>query len=105
MPACSKDADCPAGDYCDPTGACIPDTRPKPNCSATDMSACRANQQCVEGYCKYRCTNDDTCRLTDQRIPYCGVDKVCRTESEAHPQCTSSSQCTAPQFCIDNICK
>ncbi len=101
---CQRDDQCPKGDYCY-NGACIPDTRPVTNCSSTDTSACSAGQQCVDGFCKYRCTDDVTCERIDDRIPYCGVDKVCRTQAEAHPQCTKPSDCRSGQSCINNVCE
>ncbi len=96
--SCANDGECPSGDYCS-QGACVLDTRPKPDCTS-----CASTQQCVDGYCRYSCTDDDTCKRIDARIGYCGSDKVCRTESEAHPQCTSKSDCPG-QTCIDNKCK
>ncbi|WP_394837365.1 hypothetical protein LVJ94_10700 [Pendulispora rubella] len=88
---------CPDGQVCDQGGACVPDTGPKPNCTATDLSKCRANQSCVNGFCRYPCDNSETCRLIDARLSYCGTDKVC------HLQCQQS--CPSPQTCIDGACK
>ncbi|WP_394822412.1 hypothetical protein [Pendulispora albinea] len=105
VPACTEDKDCPEGKYCNPDGACVPDTRPKPNCSPTDTSACNANQTCLDGYCKYRCDSDAYCKRIDARIGWCASDGVCRTQNEAHPQCTRGDQCKAPQLCIDNVCR
>jgi hypothetical protein len=103
--ACTTDPECGAGKYCN-NGACATDTRPKTICSATDSSACGTNQSCVNGFCKYTCSTDQGCKLIDARIGYCGVDKVCRTQAEAVPQCTKQADCTtAGQFCIDNVCK
>jgi len=97
---------CPDGTYCDPSGACVPDTRPDPPiCTDKDMSACMSNQTCIDGHCRYRCEDDDTCRLIDGRIAWCGVDKVCRSKKEAHPACTQPGQCTSPQVCVDNTCQ
>jgi len=101
---CTKDSECPTGDYCY-QGACIPDTRGTQNCSATDTSKCNASQKCVDGFCKYTCSSDTTCEHIDERIAFCGVDKVCRTQAEAHPQCTSSTTCASGQLCVNNVCE
>ncbi len=101
---CSSDGQCGAGNYCN-QGSCAPDTRPKPICSAGDMTSCAASQSCVDGYCKYPCQKDDDCRIIDARIGYCGTDKVCRSPDEAKPQCTSQAECSASQSCVDNRCK
>lgn len=101
---CANDAACGNGQYCN-QGACAIDTRPKPICTATDKTACSANQSCVDGYCKYTCQSDDNCRLIDARIGYCGVDHVCRTPAEAKPQCTAQADCAAGLSCIDNSCR
>ncbi|WP_394847875.1 hypothetical protein LZC95_10475 [Pendulispora brunnea] len=98
VPACDPaNPKCPDGQVCDPGGACVPDTGPKPNCTATDLSKCRTNQSCVDGFCRYRCETTDTCRLIDARLAYCGNDKIC------HLQCSQS--CPSPQTCIDGTCK
>jgi len=103
VPSCNNDTQCGNGKYCD-QGACVVDTRPKPNC--TDNSQCSGNnQQCVSGYCKYNCSTDKDCELIDSRIGYCGQDGVCRTQAEAHPQCKQKSDCSGAQDCIGNVCK
>ena len=40
---CTSDADCTAGNFCDPTGHCVPTTPPG--------SGCTANNQCASGFC------------------------------------------------------
>jgi len=102
--ACTSDAQCGDGKYCN-HGACVIDTRPKPICTDTDKSACGATQQCVDGFCKYPCQSDANCKVIDARIGYCGIDHVCRTQAEAHPQCTKPEDCTGGLQCIDNACK
>jgi Cys-rich repeat protein len=94
---------CPNGEYCD-QGACVPDTRPSPNCGGTGQQ-CLANQQCVDGFCRYSCTTDQECKLIDARIGYCAADQTCRDAQEANPQCLSSSDCPSGQSCISNQCK
>lgn len=104
-PACTGDPDCTAGGaklYCN-QGACVPDTRPKPNCSGP--SDCLTGQSCVGGYCKYRCVDDMECRRVDARIGYCADDKVCRTEAEARPQCLKTADCPSGKTCIGNTCQ
>jgi hypothetical protein len=103
QPTCTADADCGDGNYCN-QGVCAVDTRPKPNCTANGTE-CMTGQSCLDGFCKYACTTDAQCKVIDARIGYCGADQVCRTEGEAHPQCTDASQCATGQSCIDNLCK
>jgi hypothetical protein len=83
----------------------VPDTRPaQPNC--TTDSNCQSDQKCEGGFCRYKCTTDAQCRQIDARIGYCSTsDGVCRTQSEAHPQCTQKSDCPAGQDCIGNVCQ
>ncbi len=111
VPACTGDASCAAGQYCN-EGACVSDTRPKPICSASDSSACHSNssdagpsEMCVDGYCKYSCNVDHDCQIIDSRIGFCGTDKVCRNQTEAHPQCTVQADCPAGKACVGNLCK
>lgn len=94
---------CAAGEYCD-NGACVPDTRPQPNCG--DASQCLSNQVCLDGFCRYSCGTDTDCKLIDARIGYCAADKTCRDAQEANAQCLSSADCTvAGQICISNTCQ
>jgi hypothetical protein len=106
--ACTADPECGTGNFCD-QGACVVDTRPKPNC--TDDTQCGGTavpQKCLNGFCKYTCTaaqGDQYCRTIDNRIGYCAKDLVCRSQSEAAAQCTDSTTCGAGQSCIANQCK
>ncbi|MEO7112266.1 MAG: hypothetical protein ABI183_17605, partial [Polyangiaceae bacterium] len=87
-------------------GACVPDTRPKPNCSASDTSACAASQSCVSGFCRYSCADNSTCTHIDNRIPTCVAAGYCAgTSSGGAIQCTQQSDCTSGQLCVDNACK
>jgi hypothetical protein len=95
---------CGAGNYCS-QGACVPDTRPKGNCQIDTDCTSAAGQKCIGGICKYPCTSDGQCQLIDTRIAYCGTDQVCRSFTEAHPQCTTKSDCTGTQDCVGNVCK
>ncbi|MFO0676800.1 MAG: hypothetical protein U0169_09705 [Polyangiaceae bacterium] len=103
---CASDATCGAGTYC-LDGGCVVDTRPAPNCrvEADCASASGPARSCVEGYCKFRCTTGDDCLRIDGRIPVCGADKVCRSATEANPECTSKSECKQGQDCVGNVCK
>jgi hypothetical protein len=104
VPACTTDAQCGTGNYCN-QGACVVDTRPKPNCTAnTDCNAANA-QKCIDGYCRYSCTANSQCAMIDARIAYCAADMVCRTQAEAQPQCTTKAQCAPTQDCIGNVCR
>jgi hypothetical protein len=106
--ACAADPECGAGNFCD-QGACVVDTRPKPNC--TDDTQCAgtgAPRKCLGGFCKYTCSTaqgDAYCRTIDNRIGYCAKDLVCRTAAEASAQCLQSADCSGGQTCIDNACK
>lgn len=106
--ACAGDAECGGGKFCD-QGACVVDTRPKPNC--TDDTQCGGGttpKKCVGGFCKYTCTaaqGDAYCKTIDNRIGSCARDLVCRTASEANAQCVASSDCGDGKTCIDNACK
>jgi hypothetical protein len=99
--ACTNDMQCPTGDYCN-QGACVPDTRPHGNC--TMQSDCMSTQLCIDGLCRYKCTTDMQCQQIDAFIPACGVDGVCHTVAEAHPQCTSKQDCAPTQDCVGNVC-
>jgi hypothetical protein len=100
-PACTADSQCPTGDYCD-QGACVIDTRPKPNCmSNTD---CLGTQQCIGGYCRYSCTSVNACQTIFVLFTHC-IDMICKTDAEASPQCTSQADCTPPQSCVSNVCR
>jgi hypothetical protein len=104
---CTSDPACGTGNYCN-NGTCVVDTRPKPNCTGdADCGGTAATpKKCLAGYCKYTCTTDQYCRTIDNRIGYCAKDGVCRSSSEASPQCTGPGTCPlAGQSCIDNQCK
>jgi hypothetical protein len=100
------DGDCSTGNYCN-QGACVPDTRPKPNCTADNECGGTAAtpKKCLAGFCKFTCTTDQYCRTIDGRIGYCAKDGVCRSASEATASCTGPGDCQAGQSCIDNACK
>jgi len=106
--ACTGDAECGGGKFCD-QGACVIDTRPQPNC--TDDSQCGgsgAPRKCQDGFCKYTCTaaqGDAYCRTIDNRIGTCAKDLVCRSAAEAAAQCVAQSDCAIGQDCVDNTCK
>ena len=97
--------ECGEGKFCD-QGACVLDTRPKPNC--TDDVQCGGTaatpKKCLGGVCKFTCTSDQYCRTIDNRIGYCAKDGVCRTAAEANAQCTGPADCPG-QSCVDNQCK
>jgi hypothetical protein len=104
--SCTIDQECGPGQFCD-QGACVIDTRPKPNC--TNDTQCGGTsatpKKCLDGYCKYTCTSDQYCRTIDGRIGFCAKDGVCRSEAEATAECLKSSDCAGGQSCIDNHCK
>lgn len=103
--ACQADTECGAGRYCN-QGACVPDTRPKPNCADdTQCGGGATARTCVEGFCKYRCASDQQCRTIDARIGYCARDGVCRTAAEAQAECTGPGQCPDGKSCVDNRCR
>jgi hypothetical protein len=84
-------------------GACQPDPHPATNCTPT--TACGANQQCLDGFCRYSCASDDDCLKIDTRIGTCAADKVCRSAAEAAAKCTAQADCGAGKSCIDGQCK
>jgi hypothetical protein len=42
--------------------------------------------------------------MVDARIGYCSSAGVCRSQTEATPQCTQQSDCATGQDCIGNVC-
>jgi len=99
---------CGAGYYCN-AGACVVDTRPKPDCG--NNAQCAANQVCLDGFCRYSCSTDLDCEHIDTRIGFCAADKTCRDQQEAQAQsgngtgCLSSADCASGQICISNTCQ
>jgi hypothetical protein len=111
--ACDPNASpgtCPTGQYCN-QGACVPDTRPQSNCTSDpECTASGGAQKCLDGICKYTCSNANDagnyqCETIDTRIGYCASDGVCRSASEANPQCTSQGDCQSGKDCISNVCQ
>lgn len=103
--ACEGDSECGEARYCN-QGACVADTRPTPNC--TSDAQCGGSgmaQKCIGGYCKYSCGGDALCRSIDSRIGYCAADLVCRSETEAAPECTRKADCKNGLDCVGNQCK
>jgi len=101
---CKAATDCASGEICDgASGSCIPDPQPKAPC-ATDPGVCGTSKVCVNGYCRYPCTDSAGCVTIDARIPVC-KEGVCWSEAEANPQCTQKSDCPAGQDCVSNVCK
>jgi hypothetical protein len=110
-PACTTDAQCPTGDYCN-QGACEVNTRPTPDCTQQSDCTGGATQQCLGGYCVYTCSTNTQCADIDVRIDVCsatvpdaGPSGYCESPTEATPQCTSQSQCPTGDDCISNVCK
>ncbi len=107
--ACTGEAQCGSGKFCD-QGACVNDTRPKPNCTTdTQCGGSSATpKKCLDGFCKYTCTTaqgDGYCKTIDNRIGACAKDLVCRSAAEANAQCVRPTDCGAGKACIDNLCK
>jgi len=101
---CKATSECVSGEICDTTtGGCIPDPQPKAPC-ASDPSVCGTSQVCVNGYCRYPCTDSAGCVKIDARIPVC-KDAVCWSEAEANPQCTQKTDCPSGTDCVSNVCK
>ncbi len=107
-PACGvgpSPTSCGTGEVCE-NGACVPNTQPAPNCNL----GCAANQQCIDGFCRYTCTTPDgnlsqQCELIDTRIGYCAKDSTCRDSQEASAACLGNTGCTGTQICISNTCQ
>jgi hypothetical protein len=112
------DSQCGTGNYCN-QGACVPDTRPTPNCTTDSncISTPSTPQACISGFCSYECTTgmtgDGFCKTVDNRFVSCGANPnaeppyngTCLTMTEAGAQCTMKSQCPAGKDCINNICQ
>jgi len=99
---------CSSGYVCE-NGACVLDTQPAPNCG-TNGAQCAANQECLDGFCRYTCTTPNgqlsqSCEEIDTRIGYCAKDGTCRDSAEAQAQCLEASDCPSGQSCISNTCQ
>ena len=105
-PACGVGpSSCGANEVCE-NGACVANTQPSPNCSL----GCAANQQCIDGFCRYTCTTPDgnlsqSCELIDTRIGYCAKDSTCRDAQEASAECLGNTGCPTGKICISNTCQ
>jgi hypothetical protein len=103
--SCEGDSECGDGRYCN-QGACVVDTRPKPNCTGDDQ--CGGSQatprKCIGGFCKYTCSTDQYCKTIDNRIGVCAKDGVCRNAQEAAAACFGPTDCDG-KSCIDNVCR
>ncbi len=101
---CSIDSECGSGKYCN-QGVCSPDTRPKPNCASdNDCGGSGAPRTCRDGYCRFTCAADAYCRTVDARFAAC-KEGVCRTSSEAAPECTGAGECIGGKLCVNNACR
>jgi hypothetical protein len=103
--SCSGDPECGDGKYCN-QGACVVDTRPKPNCTRDDEcgGTVATPKKCVGGYCKYACTTSEYCRTIDNRIGVCAKDMVCRSATEADATCFGPGECPSGKSCVSNQC-
>jgi hypothetical protein len=101
---CSKDTDCTLDEMCELASAtCIKDPQPKPPCVA-NPSVCGTSQVCDKnGYCRYPCTDSDTCVKIDVRISVC-KEGICMSETEANPKCLKKDDCPSGQDCVSNVC-
>ena len=99
---CTSDNECGSGAYCS-QGACLLDTSPKPNC-IDDRGCASQTQRCVEGYCRYLCTNDRQCQQVDARIGICAAG-YCHAAAEIGRACTHAADCAPAQSCVDNVCR
>jgi hypothetical protein len=101
---CETTDDCAPGEVCNgATGTCMADPQPTRPC-AEDPLVCNANQVCVDGYCRYPCTDGTSCQLIDARIPVCEAG-ICMSQAEANPECTKQDDCPSGQDCVSNVCK
>jgi hypothetical protein len=101
---CTTNAGCATGEICDgPSGICIVDPQPSTPCKK-DPSVCVGGAKCIDDYCRYPCTDSNQCTLIDARIPICSSG-ICKSETEAKPECTSQAQCPTGKDCVSNVCK
>ena len=101
---CTTNEQCAIGEICNAaTGTCIDDPQPSRPCE-DDPGVCGATQTCVDGYCRYPCTDGDACKLIDARIPIC-KGGICMSELEANPECTKQEDCDPGEDCVSNECK
>lgn len=101
---CDTNDDCAPTEICNATtGTCIEDPQPSRPCE-NDASVCGATQVCKDGYCRYPCTDGDSCKLIDARIPVC-QGGICMSETEANPECTKQEDCAPGLDCVSNECK
>ncbi len=99
---CTVDSDCPEGDYCD-AGICRLDTRVDPGCG-TPGRMCAAGSVCRNGACRSPCSTDAECPLHDVQTNFC-VENVCARTNEATSNCSSATDCTGGEICVDGNCR
>jgi hypothetical protein len=101
---CVTNDECAPNEICNgATGTCIEDPQPTRPC-AKDPSVCNVTQVCVDGYCRYPCTDGESCKLIDARIPVC-EGGICMSVAEADPECTKQQDCGPGEDCVSNVCK
>lgn len=101
---CTSNGECASDEICDATSStCMKDPQPKPPC-AQNPTVCGTERTCDQGYCRYPCKDSSACLKIDNRIPECSGG-VCRSATEANPQCTKKDDCSAGQDCVSNECK
>jgi hypothetical protein len=98
---CTIDSDCPSGDYCD-GGVCRLDTRTNPACG--NGRPCANGAVCHNGACRSPCTTAPECPRFDVQTNFC-IDHVCATTNEATSNCSSATDCTGGQSCVDGNCR
>jgi len=107
---CAADGDCKdasgardASQKCS-AGACVPNDAPVATCGGA--SDCASTQKCVDGFCRFLCSTNDECLAHDVRIGACSTSEgFCRDPKDLAAKCTSKSDCTATQDCVDGACK
>ena len=85
---CYKDADCPSGTFCDPTGKCVDKCRQDGDCPG-DKRCVTSTGRCVLPECEA----DGECAV-EQRC----IDFVCE------PWCDTDEDCLAGKKCYSNKC-
>lgn len=103
LPDCQSSSSCSGtADYCGDDMFCRPDWRERPFCTLdTD---CTSGSVCRDGACRTPCptSTDAECRATDPSLSCGAMDLCVSTET---PECALSSECTAPEACVNALCR
>lgn len=108
LPDC-RTAGCAAGSYCDEDQFCHPSWQEEPFCSFD--SDCQTGRVCRMGVCRTPCETmtDAECMTIDATLPLCRLDSAIGdyfcAATDAAPECHFAEECTAPESCVNAICR